>query len=144
MIRLLAVGKLKDKRLADLVAEYGRRIQALAPFAMEEVKDSSPPKEARALLARLGSRAGTERVIALDERGDRISSRGLAELLGRHGSVTFLIGGPDGLDDSVRQRADRILRLSALTLTHEMARLLLAEQIYRALSIRNNRPYHRD
>jgi 23S rRNA (pseudouridine1915-N3)-methyltransferase len=96
------------------------------------------------MVGKLGSPAGTGQVIALDECGDRIASRDLARLLGRYGQITFLVGGADGLGSEARKCANRILRLSSLTLTHEMARLLLAEQIYRGLTILRNRPYHRD
>jgi 23S rRNA (pseudouridine1915-N3)-methyltransferase len=142
MIRVIAVGKLKDRRLAALIAEYARRIRPLAPFTLEEVRDGPPERVARDLLARLGSAGGHSLVIALDERGEAVTSRDLAELLGRHGSLDFLVGGADGLDPAVR--ADRTLRLSRLTLTHEMARLLLVEQIYRGLTILRGMPYHRD
>ncbi|MFH1844102.1 MAG: 23S rRNA (pseudouridine(1915)-N(3))-methyltransferase RlmH [bacterium] len=143
MIRIIAAGKLKDRRLADLIAEYGRRIGGLAPFEFVEVKDSDPEREAEAMLRRLGSPQGSGLVVALDEHGEDITSENLAALLGAHGTVSFLVGGADGLGQAVRQRADRTLRLSSLTLTHEMARLLASEQVYRALTILRNQPYHR-
>ncbi len=143
MIRVLAVGKLRDRRLRALVDEYARRLRPLAPFEIVELRDAGPDREAADMLGRLGSRRGSELVVALDERGDEIDSRGLADLLGRHGSVAFLIGGADGLGTAARERADRTLRLSALTLPHEIARLLLAEQLYRAVTILRGMPYHR-
>ena len=143
MIRIIAVGKMKDRNLSALAADYARRIGGMAPFEVVEVKDATPDKEARSLVGKLGSRGGSELVVAMDERGEEIDSRGLAKLLGAHGSVAFLIGGADGLGPEAKRRATRTLRLSALTLTHEMARVLLAEQIYRGLSILRNRPYHR-
>ncbi len=144
MIRVIAIGKLKDRRVAGLVEEYARRMSGLAPFSQIELRDEDPDREARAMLDRLGSAAGHELVVALDERGDDLTSRQLAELLGRHGAVAFLIGGPDGLGQAARARADVTLRLSSLTLPHELARLLLVEQIYRALTILHNRRYHRE
>jgi 23S rRNA (pseudouridine1915-N3)-methyltransferase len=143
MIRVLAVGKLKDRRLAELIAEYARRIRPLAPFELTEVRDGPPERVRRDLLGRLGPATGHGLVIALDERGEAVSSRELADLLGRHGSLDFLVGSAEGLDSAVRERADRALRLSRLTLTHEMARLLLVEQIYRGLTILRGMPYHR-
>jgi 23S rRNA (pseudouridine1915-N3)-methyltransferase len=143
MIRVIAVGKMKDRRLAELTADYARRIVRLAPFETVEVRDSDPDREAVALMGKLGSPAGNELVIALDEHGPATTSADLARLLGRQGSVAFLVGGADGLGEAARRRADRLLRLSRLTLTHEMARLLLVEQIYRGLSILRNQPYHR-
>jgi len=143
MITIIAVGKLKDRRLADLIAEYGRRIGGLAPVEFVEVKDSDPEREAEAMIRRLGSPTGSGLVVALDEHGEDITSEKLAKLLGAHGKVAFLVGGADGLGQTIRQRADRTLRLSSLTLTHEMARLLASEQVYRALTILRNQPYHR-
>jgi 23S rRNA (pseudouridine1915-N3)-methyltransferase len=143
MIRIIAVGRLRDRRLADLAGDYQLRIRSLAPLEVVELKDQTPAREARQFLNRLGPAGGNEVVIALDERGEAIDSLGLAKLLGRHGSLAFLVGGTDGLTDEVRQRADRVLRLSRLTLTHEWARVLLLEQIYRGLSILRGLPYHR-
>jgi 23S rRNA (pseudouridine1915-N3)-methyltransferase len=144
VIRIVAVGKLKDRRLADLAADYLARLRPLARCDVLELKDQTPEKEARQLLDRLGPPGGHELVVALDERGQDRDSRGLAELLGQHGSVAFLIGGADGLTGTVRARADLVLRLSAMTLTHEWARVLLLEQVYRGLTILRGMPYHRD
>jgi 23S rRNA (pseudouridine1915-N3)-methyltransferase len=150
VIRILAVGKLKDARLAELVEEYARRIRPWAEIEIVELKDQDPEREAAAMLSRLGGAAGSGAAkghglaVALDERGDPASSRDLAALLGAHGSLTFLIGGPDGLGAAARARADRILSLSPLTFTHETARYLLLEQIYRGLAILRGHPYHRD
>ncbi len=143
MIRILAVGRLKDRRLADLAADYQRRIQPLAALTIVELRDRTPSQEGRQFLVQLGSPDRREVVVALDEGGKAVDSAGLAALLGRHGSLAFLIGGADGLSADVRQRADRVVRLSRLTLTHEWARVLLLEQIYRGLSILRGLPYHR-
>ncbi len=91
--------------------------------------------------------AARARVIALDERGEERDSRGFAALLEeaiRAGAqpLCFVIGGPYGLDEAVRARADRTLRLSALVLNHAVARVVLLEQIYRACAIRSGSPYH--
>lgn len=144
MIRVIAVGRLKERRIAALVEEYAQRIRPLAPFETAELRDEGPDREAEAMLRRLGSAAGHTLVVALDERGEELTSRGLADLLGRHGSIDFLIGGPDGLGAAARARAARTVRLSALTLPHELARLLLVEQIYRGLTILKGHAYHRD
>jgi 23S rRNA (pseudouridine1915-N3)-methyltransferase len=144
MIRVIAVGKLKDRRLSEWIAEYSRRITGMASFTRVELRDATPEREAQAMLAQLGSAAGHELVVALDERGEELTSRALADLLGRHGSIAFLIGGPDGLGEAALRRADRTIRLSAMTFPHEVANLLLVEQVYRALTILQHRPYHRD
>ncbi len=143
MIRILAVGKLKDKRLSALADDFLKRLRPMAPAEVVEIKDSQPDKEAREMVARLGSAGGNQLVVAMDEHGEDLTSTALATLLGRHGNICFLIGGADGLGGAVRDRADRTLRLSSLTLTHEMARVLLLEQIYRGLGILRGKPYHR-
>jgi len=143
MIRIIAVGKIKDKRLRGLLDDYLKRIRAMAPVEVVEIRDSNVEKEGRDLVAPLGSAQGSQLVVALDETGDDLTSRDFAFLLGGHGSISFLIGGADGLGGDARVRADRTVRLSSMTWTHEMARVLLVEQIYRGLSILRGKPYHR-
>lgn len=144
MIRIVAVGRMKDRHLAALLEDYVKRIRPLAAVEVVELRDSDPGREGRDMVSRLGSAKGSELVVALDERGESVTSRELSTLLGKHGGIAFLVGGADGLGPDVTARADRTLRLSSLTLTHEMARVLLAEQIYRGLSILRGLPYHRD
>jgi 23S rRNA (pseudouridine1915-N3)-methyltransferase len=143
MIRLIAIGKVKDKRLSALADDFLKRMRPMAPAEVLELKDSQPEKEGRDMVAKLGSKGGSQYVIAMDERGDEITSTELAAILGAHGNIGFLVGGANGLGPDARHRADRTLRLSSLTLTHEMARILLLEQIYRGLSILRGKPYHR-
>ena len=143
MIRIIATGKIKDRRLSELIQDYRKRIRPLAPLEIFEVKDSNPEKEARDMTAHLGSAGGPGLVVAMDERGENLTSEEFSGILGAHGGISFLIGGPDGLGPAGRKRADRTFRLSSMTLTHEMARLLLIEQIYRGLSILRGKPYHR-
>jgi len=135
---------LKDARLAGAVEEYARRIRGMAPFEVVELRDEGPDREAEAMLRRVGSPAGHGLVVALDESGEELTSRQFAALLGGHGSVDFLVGGPDGLGAAARARAARAVRLSALTLPHELARLVLVEQVYRGLTILRGHAYHRD
>jgi 23S rRNA (pseudouridine1915-N3)-methyltransferase len=143
MIRIIAVGRIKDRRLADLAVDYIRRTKPLAPLTQVELKDQTLPRQEQQFLTVLGPAKGNEVVIALDEHGEPIDSADLADLLGSHGSLAFLIGGADGLTRGVIQRADRTLSMSRLTLTHEWARVLLLEQIYRGLTILRGLPYHR-
>jgi 23S rRNA (pseudouridine1915-N3)-methyltransferase len=143
MIRIIAAGKIKDKRLAGLLDDYLKRIRVMAPVEVVEIRDATPEKEGREMVARLGSVQGSSLVVALDEHGEDLTSREFAEMLGGHGGISFLIGGADGLGHEARARAGRTVRLSSMTLTHEMARMLLAEQVYRGLSILRGKPYHR-
>lgn len=143
MLKIIAVGKMKDKRLAALLQDYLKRLQPMAKLEVQEIKDSNPEKEAKEMVARLGSPGGNTVVVAMDEHGEDLTSQQMANLLGKSGSISFLIGGADGLGKEPRQRSNRTIRLSSMTFTHEMARVLLAEQIYRGFSILNGKPYHR-
>ena len=84
----------------------------------------------------------------MDERGKDLSTQALANQLAQWrqdgGDIAFVIGGADGLDDSIKQKVDAIWRLSSLTLPHAMARVLLTEQLYRAWTILQGHPYHRE
>jgi len=82
------------------------------------------------------------RIVALDERGVDLTTRQFAALLGE--PTTFVIGGADGLDASIKKRAALLLRLSALTLPHALAQVVLCEQLYRAATLRTGHPYHRE
>ena len=101
--------------------------------------------EGELIIAKLNS---TEQVVLLDERGKQLTSKQLALQLAVWQSdgrdVCFIIGGPDGVSEVVRQRADMLWSLSQLTLPHGMARALLSEQLYRAWSLQTGHPYHRD
>jgi 23S rRNA (pseudouridine1915-N3)-methyltransferase len=143
MIRIIAVGKVRDKRLAGLMDDFLKRIRVMAPVEVVEVRDSNPAKEDRDLVGKLGSAGGQQLVVAMDELGSDLTSVEFSELLGAHGGISFVIGGADGLGPGVRERASRTVRLSSMTFTHEMARVLLAEQVYRGLSILRGKPYHR-
>ena len=91
--------------------------------------------------ARIKIPEGT-RLVALDERGKDLATRQFASLLGE--PTSFVIGGADGLDDAIKQRAKLLLRLSALTLPHALAQVILCEQIYRAATLLTGHPYHRE
>lgn len=149
-LKLVCVGRLGEAWLRDGVADYCARIVRYLPFETVELKEEQGDprrrleEEGRRILARIAPTAFT---LILDERGRQLSSEGLAELLERHmvdgtQEVALVIGGAYGLSDAVRQRGDMVLSLSALTLPHQLARLLLNEQLYRALTIIRHEPYH--
>ena len=156
-IRIVAVGKLKEKYLREGVAEYEKR---LAPFASVELRETREeymaenPSEAQRqqTLAKEGERLlrlVPERsfLIVLDVKGKLLSSEALAkELASRalqgQSDLTFLIGGAFGLSEAVRERADLRISFSPMTFTHQMVRLLLYEQIYRAFKINRGEKYH--
>ena len=153
-ITLISVGKLSQPFLRDGVAEYAGRLQRYISFNSHELKEAKGGSKADAkvireqegerILARVPVAAY---LVALDEGGKSYGSEGLSELLGRHmlqgtGELVFVIGGAYGLSRAVKERANLLLSLSALTLTHQMARLLLLEQLYRGFTILRNEPYH--
>jgi 23S rRNA (pseudouridine1915-N3)-methyltransferase len=146
-LQLLAIGRLRDPPAAALFDRYAAR----CPWPLE-VRELVPrgrggrEAEGRLLLDALPPGA---RCIVLDERGRELGSREFAERLGAwrdagESALSFLLGGADGHPDCVRQRADLLLSLGPMTWPHELARVLLAEQIYRAGTILAGHPYHRD
>jgi len=151
-IRIVAVGKDRSGLYAPAVEEYAKRIARHARFEIVEVPEArrhagtprASEEEGEALLARLGER---ERVVLLDERGEEETSLAFAKRVGRWlergQDVALVIGGSDGLAPAVRARSAETIALSRLTLAHRLARLVLVEQLYRALTILRGEPYHK-
>lgn len=149
----LFLGRTSEKYLEAGISDYAARLERFVQVEVVVLRDktarSLPPEqfrqqEARQLLERC---ADASWVVALDGGGRELDSPALAELLGRfedagHRNVYFLIGGHLGLHEDVLRRADLVLSLSRLTFTHEMARLILLEQLYRAWMIKAGRSYH--
>lgn len=151
-IRIVCVGRVKTAWWKDACAEYSRRLSRFRKLEVIEVKDAESASDVRRRNETEGKRIldaleKSDRVVVLDERGRDCTSAELAakidswDAMGQ-GSITFVIGGPFGLSDEVKARAFFMLRLSAMTMPHELARVVLMEQLYRAESIRNNVPYH--
>lgn len=140
-IDILACGRLKEKYWRAAEDDYTKRIARYCKLTIRELNNDA------ALLAALPKRA---HVYALDERGDAISSRDLANILDseeQHGGgapVIFTIGGPDGHSDAMRTRATRLLAFGRITIAHRLVRILLMEQLYRGFRIVRGHPYHRD
>ncbi len=150
--RLLAVRRGRVAWADEAARDYGRRLRRYAPFEEVVIRPASGrageaavrAEEARRILRHLG--AG-DRVIALDERGEDLDTPGFARLLDAArqegvGALTWVLGGPLGLDEAVRHRADRVVRLSSLVLNHQVARIVLLEQVYRAWTLLLGEPYH--
>lgn len=152
---VVAVGGRMPAWVDAAFAEYARRMPRRAQLALAAVKPEprstgkSPAQMMAAEAARIRAAvpAGAT-LVALDERGRDLNTRDLAAQTGKWlaggTDVAFLIGGPDGLDPALKQDAAMRLRLSSLTLPHAMVRVLLAEQLYRAVCILDNHPYHRE
>jgi 23S rRNA (pseudouridine1915-N3)-methyltransferase len=153
-LSVLAVGHRQPDWVSEGCAEYLKRMPRELPASVTEIKPEPRGSKTREqLLAAEKSRirdalAAGSRLVVLDEKGDDLTTLKLAKRLeawmqdGR--DVALLIGGADGLDEEFKQQADDKLRLSSLTLPHGMARLLLCEQLYRAVSVLKNHPYHRE
>lgn len=153
-IRILAVGDRQpswvDDAFGNYTARYPRewkfRLDALPTVHRKKNDKSRQAMDAEGdlILAKLNA---AEQVVLLDERGTQFSSQELADRLAEWQAdgrdLCFIIGGPDGVSDRVRQRADKLWSLSRLTLPHGMVRTLLAEQLYRAWSLQIGHPYHR-
>jgi len=153
--RVIAVGTRPPGWVREAYADYTRRLGSRLKLTLVEIEPGprsagqSPRKaieaEARNLLTALRP---DEWVVALDERGTEMSTRELADWLDgrmREGrDLAFLIGGPDGFAAEVVARSDVALSLSRLTLPHALVRVVLAEQLYRAMTILTHHPYHRD
>jgi 23S rRNA (pseudouridine1915-N3)-methyltransferase len=139
-IVVIAVGRVREAWLKEGLEEYAGRIRHYVPLKLVEARDDAEADKA------IGKH---DLVIALDPAGGQQTSEGFARVLGRdlarggRGSLVFLIGGAEGLSPTQRARAERALSLGTLTLPHRLARLILLEQIYRALTILRGEPYHK-
>jgi 23S rRNA (pseudouridine1915-N3)-methyltransferase len=148
--RVVAVGKLREPFYRTACAHYLARLRALTPCEVIEVRegrgapDAVKRAEGQALLI-----AADGHVIALDEGGATLTTRQFAERIGQlelagTSRVTLLIGGAEGHDDATRAAVNETMSLSRLTFPHDLARLVLLEQLYRIETVRAGHPYHRD
>ncbi|MDB4913587.1 MAG: Ribosomal large subunit methyltransferase [Gemmatimonadetes bacterium] len=150
---IAAVGKPRDRHLAAAIEEYETRAARYWPLEVVEVREASTrgtspeqtrEREGERLLERLPPAAA---VVVCDERGDRLTSADFAALVSaardRARDLAFVIGGAYGHADAIRSRATRVIQLAPWTLPHEMARLVLSEQLYRAGTIARGEPYHK-
>ncbi len=155
---IIAIGRMKSGPERELVERYLTRCRASGPglglqsFEIVEFAESRKStavlrksEEAKAILGALPAAAS---LIALDETGTSLTSKKFSGTIARLrddgvSHLSFVIGGPDGLDHSVRTRAAQVLSFSPLTWPHQLVRIMLAEQIYRATTILAGHPYHR-
>ncbi|MEW4354858.1 23S rRNA (pseudouridine(1915)-N(3))-methyltransferase RlmH [Streptococcus pneumoniae] len=157
-IKLVTVGKLKEKYLKDGISEYAKRMGRFAKWEMveltdEKTPDKASPAENQQILQKEGERIlgkiqDREFVIALAIEGKNYSSEEFSSLLADtslrgFSDITFVIGGSLGLDDRVKKRAQLLLSFGKMTLPHQLMRLVLVEQIYRAFMIQQGGPYHK-
>ncbi len=156
-ITIVCAGKLKENYLRDGIAEYEKRLRPYADLRTieiieERMKDRPSPAEKDEVLRREGERLTSQipqgaYLIVLDVGGEEMSSENFSARIDRlmlmgESHIAFLIGGPFGLSDELRQRADLRLSFSQFTLPHQLIRLFLMEQIYRSFKISRHEPYH--
>ena len=157
-IRIIAVGKLKEKYLKQGISEFSKRLGAYFKLSIIEVPDEEAPehlseKELEQVLIREGEKIlakikQDDYVIALDVKGHSLSSEQFTKKLEQisfagKNQVCFIIGGSNGLSEAVLKRADDKLSFSKMTFPHQLMRLILLEQIYRAYKIQRNEPSHK-
>ena len=147
-IKIICVGKLKEKYWQDAAAEYIKRLGRFCKLSITELGESrsdSSEEESSEILSKIEK---GDYVIALDVGGKRLSSEGLAEKIRSlgidgHPNICFIIGGSNGFDDRVRSAADMRLSFSDFTFPHQLMRIILLEQIYRSFKINSGEKYHK-
>jgi len=144
-VRILAVGTRMPEWVTTAYEDYTRRMRSALRVDLEEIPvGRAKGEEEKRLLGRIGD----DYLVALDERGKSLTTLQLAKWLGERQqdgrNLTFVIGGPDGLGPAMLVKADLRWSLSGLTFPHAMVRVILAEQLYRAHSVLQNHPYHRE
>ena len=153
-LTLVAVGRLKERYWREAAEEYLKRLRPYADVRVVEIADRDPSRagEAKALAEEgadvLKGLSEGAHVVALEISGRQLSSEGLSERLSALGlegrsNVSFIIGGSHGLSREVLERADETLSLGPMTLPHNLARVVLLEQLYRAFRIARGEPYHK-
>jgi 23S rRNA (pseudouridine1915-N3)-methyltransferase len=150
---LIWIGKTRDRRLSELIDEYLQRLSRYAKYDVRELREARSSLSREAVIEAeadlfLGAVASDVYKVVLDERGDQLTSPELARTVEQWQvkgmrDVAFIIGGHFGLAERVKRSANMIWSLSSLTFTHEIARFLLAEQLYRAYTIINGHPYQK-
>ena len=157
-IKLVTVGKLKEKYLKDGIVEYAKRLKHFTKFELIELSDEKTPDKAshlenQQILEKEGNRilskiTDKEFVIALAIDGQQFPSEEFSKILSDItirgiSNITFVIGGSLGLSNTVKKRANLLMSFGKLTLPHQLMRLVLVEQIYRAFMIQQGSPYHK-
>ena len=157
-IKLVTVGKLKEKYLKDGISEYAKRLKHFTKFELIELSDEKTPDKAshlenQQILEKEGNRilskiTDKEFVIALAIEGQQFPSEEFSKILSDItirgiSNITFVIGGSLGLSNTVKKRANLLMSFGKLTLPHQLMRLVLVEQIYRAFMIQQGSPYHK-
>ena len=144
MIKIICVGKIKEKFYRDAIDEYMKRLSKYHKVNIIEVNDSNIKNEAQEILKKIDNK---DYIITMEIEGQQLSSKELSNLIDKtfinYPNITFIIGGSDGLDDEIKKLSNYKLSFSKLTFPHQLFRVILLEQIYRSFKIINNETYHK-
>ena len=151
MIKIICVGKIKEKYLKDAICDYSKRISKYTKLEIIEVRDRDKlpindilDKEGNDILKHINDK---DYVISLEINGNNLSSIELAKkidtIFNKYSNIVFIIGGSYGLSNNIKQRCNYALSFSKLTFPHQLFRVMLLEQVYRAYKINNNETYHK-
>lgn len=153
-IKLIVVGKTKSSELVRLINEYVKRINFYKKFKIIVVNSLKSKKNSEKEIKKiegenvLKSIKKNELIFLLDENGKSFNSRKFADFISNkfkaNKSIVFVVGGAHGFSNEIKQRSNEIISLSEMTFSHQIIRLFFTEQVYRALTILNNHPYHND
>ena len=153
-IKLIVVGKTKSSELVRLINEYVKRINFYKKFKIIVVNSLKSKKNSEKEIKKiegenvLKSVKKNELIFLLDENGKSFNSRKFADFLSNkfktNKSIVFIVGGAHGFSNEIKQKSNEIISLSEMTFSHQIIRLFFTEQVYRALTILNNHPYHND
>ncbi len=144
MIKIICPGKIKEQYLRDAINDYAKRISKYHKIEIIELEDSSVDEEGERILKQIDNK---DYVITLEINGNKITSEEFADKIDKifitNSKICFVIGGSYGLSREVKERSNYSLSFSSLTFPHQLFRVILLEQIYRAFKILNNETYHK-
>ena len=144
MIKIICVGKIKEKYLRDGIDDYLKRITKYHKIELIEINDTNMEEEAKGILKYINSK---DYIITLEIEGNMVDSKELSKMIDKtfitNSNIDFIIGGSDGLSLSIKHISNYKLSFSKLTFPHQLFRLVLLEQIYRSFKILNNETYHK-
>ena len=144
MIKIICVGKIKEKFYRDAIEEYIKRLSKYHKVNIIEVADSNIKTEAVEILKKIDPK---DYIVTMEIEGKQLSSIELSNFIDKtfltHSNITFIIGGSDGLSEEIKHKSDYKLSFSNLTFPHQLFRVILLEQIYRSFKILNNETYHK-
>ena len=155
-IKIITVGKIKEKFLVDAIKEYSKRLSRYCKLSIIEISDERDGKNIgdieNALLVegnKIKSNIGAmEYVISMDIEGEAVSSNDIADIIENTGirgysTITFIIGGSNGIASNIKEESNKKISFGKITLPHQLFRVILLEQIYRGFKIINKEPYHK-